>query len=126
MLGQTDVLAARVEEEREVRSGDVVTHRVGSLPGVVVTGSSLCLILLEGSRLMPEVRGDDTPSMDEFVTHTILVAAISRPAGPRTGEKGLDFIQAGRVKAFPPPAGSRGGENEDLVVVAGKDELVLE
>ena len=112
-----------------MRSGDVVTrtHRVDSLPGVVVTGrTSLSLILLGGSKLMPGVRGDDVPSMDEFVTHAGLVAAFPRPAGPRTGEEDLDVIQAGRVEACPLPACPRGGEDEDLVVVVSEDELVLE
>ena len=113
-LGQADVLAARVHEERGVRSGDVVTRtrRVDSLPGVVVTGrASLCLILLEDSRLMPGVRGDDAPSMDDFVIHAGLVAAFPRLAGPRTGEEGLCVIQAGRVAERPLPAGPRGGED---------------
>ena len=64
--------------------------------------------------------------MDEWVIHAGLVAAIPRPAVPRTGEEGPEVIQAGRVEAFPRPAGPRGGEEEDLVAVVGKDELVLE
>ena len=77
--------------------------------------------------------------MDEFVIHAGLVAALPRPAGPRTGEEGLCplpadprggeddapsmdewVIHAGLVAAIPRPAGPRTGE-EGLEVIQAEE-----